>query len=392
MFTHSHARQEPLPLHVESVSVLRPGAPAPVVDEVSFHVDPGEILSVVGPSGCGKTSLLEAIAGILPASGRVRIGGASPQRIAFVSQDPVLFHAMSVRENIEYALGERHLAPAIVRDRVDIVMALLGVDDIARRRANELSGGQAQRVALARALATRPDVLVLDEAFVHVEGRLVHRARRVVREEVQRFGTRAIVVTHDIDEAFLLGDRLLVMGEKGNVAALGTPSEVYRHPLSPSVARFLEIPNIFPARLSGVTRPSAAAPGNTPAPEGSAPEGLARIELGRCTFELPCAAEVCSLPAGGVVVTYFPAEQVALHPLDARPAPTRGASGPAPGMNGRIISRTFARAFTMYDVETDIGTIVARIPGDIPELARGTQVRVGICAGWVGPAQALDIG
>ncbi|MGJ9530062.1 ABC transporter ATP-binding protein [Actinotignum sp. GS-2025a] len=381
MFTHSHARQEPLPLHVESVSVLRPGAPAPVVDEVAFHVDPGEILSVVGPSGCGKTSLLEAIAGILPASGSVRIGGAAPQRIAFVSQDPVLFHAMSVRENIEYALGERHLAPAIVRDRVDIVMALLGVDDIARRRANELSGGQAQRVALARALVTRPDVLVLDEAFVHVEGRLVHRARRVVREEVQRFGTRAIVVTHDIDEAFLLGDRLLVMGEKGTVAALGTPSEVYRHPLSPSVARFLGIPNIFPARLTSVAR------GDT-----SAPESTARIELGRCTFELPCAAEVRSLPAGAVVVTYFPAEQVALYPLDAKVAPTRGASGTAPGMDGRIISRTFARAFTMYDVETDIGTIVARIPGDIPELARGTQVRVGIRAGWVGPAQALDIG
>ncbi|MGJ9505350.1 ABC transporter ATP-binding protein [Actinotignum sp. GS-2025c] len=381
------------------MSVLRPGAPAPVVNDVSFHVDPGEILSVVGPSGCGKTSLLEAIAGILPASGTVRIGSAAPQRIAFVSQDPVLFHAMSVRENIEYALGERHLAPAIVRDRVDIVMALLGVDDIARRRANELSGGQAQRVALARALVTRPDVLVLDEAFVHVEGRLVHRARRVVREEVQRFGTRAIVVTHDIDEAFLLGDRLLVVGEKGNVAALGTPSEVYRHPLSPSVARFLGIPNIFPARLysvarsalpsgsSGTSEASAEATGDAPASASTA-----RIELGRCIFELPCAAEVSSLPAGVVVVTYFPAEQVALYPLDARPAPTRGASGTAPGMNGRIISRTFARAFTMYDVETDIGTIVARIPGDIPELARGTQVRVGIRAGWVGPAQALDIG
>ncbi|MDE1656482.1 ABC transporter ATP-binding protein [Actinotignum sanguinis] len=359
----------------------RLGAPAPVVNEASFRVNPGEILAVVGPSGCGKTSLLEAIAGILPAAGTVRIGSAAPQRIAFVSQDPVLFYSMTVRDNIEYALGERHLAPAIIRDRVDIVMALLGVDDISHRRANELSGGQAQRVALARALATRPDVLLLDEAFVHVEGRLVHRARRVVREEVRRFGARAIVVTHDIDEAFLLGDRLLVMSENGRIAALGTPSEVYRHPVSPSAARFLGIPNIFPGQLSGAVR------GDT-----SAREGCARINLGRCTYELPCAAEVSSLPAGAVVVTYFPAEQVALYPLDAAVAPTHNAGAAVPGMKGRIISRTFARAFTMYDVETEIGTIVARIPGDIPELARGTQVRIGIRSGWVGPARAFDNG
>jgi NitT/TauT family transport system ATP-binding protein len=195
---------------------------APVLADVGFEVAPHELLCVVGPSGCGKTTLLRIIAGLLePALGTVRIEGdlvtgPSP-RTAMVFQHFGLFPWKSVRANIAYGLANRGRHDP---ERVESLMGTMGLTDAGDRYPRQLSGGMRQRVGLARALAVEPEVLLMDEPF----GSLDAITREQLQEELLRIWERdaavtGVFITHDIDEAILLGDRVIALeANPGRVA------------------------------------------------------------------------------------------------------------------------------------------------------------------------------
>jgi ABC-type nitrate/sulfonate/bicarbonate transport system ATPase subunit len=185
------------------------------LDRVSLSVAPGELVSMVGPSGCGKSTLLRLIAGLdNPNSGELwvgsgRITGPSAER-GLVFQDPNLFPWLTVRRNIESGLVARGVLHE-KRDEVDEFMRLVGLESFANAYPHHLSGGMAQRIALARALINHPKILLLDEPL----GALDAFTRMKMQDEVLRLwearGTTMLFVTHDIDEAIYMSDRIVIM-------------------------------------------------------------------------------------------------------------------------------------------------------------------------------------
>ncbi len=195
------------------------GRSFPVLRDISLQVNPGEFVSIVGPSGCGKSTLLRLIAGLdLEFSGAIRFEGApvrgtSLQR-GLVFQDHRLFPWMTVAENVALAMRNSGLSAKEQRDRVESHLALVRLSEFANAYPRQLSGGMAQRAALARALVNKPKLLLLDEPL----GALDALTRVRVREELARIwmheGSTMIMVTHDVDEAVQLSDRIVVMDAK----------------------------------------------------------------------------------------------------------------------------------------------------------------------------------
>jgi ABC-type nitrate/sulfonate/bicarbonate transport system ATPase subunit len=193
----------------------RPDERVVALEDVSLDVEAGELVSLVGPSGCGKSTLLRLLAGLdEPTAGELRVGneiisGPSAER-GLVFQDPNLFPWLTVRGNIESGLVARGLLKTKAHE-VDEFMRLVGLESFARAYPHHLSGGMAQRVALARALINHPKVLLLDEPL----GALDAFTRMRMQDEVLRLwkarGTTMLLVTHDIDEAIYMSDRIVIM-------------------------------------------------------------------------------------------------------------------------------------------------------------------------------------
>ena len=251
---------EPL-LDVHGLALQRE---ARFLHDVSFSLAPGEVLAVVGPSGCGKSTLLLALAGFEECSGEIRVEGTSlqgvvPQRrpSSLVFQSPALFERMSVRENIAFGLHGKALGAKHAHDLVEAAMTRMGISALADRYPDALSGGQAQRVALARALVTRPKVLLLDEPLAHVGASLAAAIRQTLLREVRRLKIAALYVTHDVEEACLVGDRLLIM-DAGRVLQIGAPRELYERPNSEAVARLMGIPNVLACEVEEIVSEQTA--------------------------------------------------------------------------------------------------------------------------------------
>jgi iron(III) transport system ATP-binding protein len=226
---------------------------ATVLQGSGLRVPAGRVVALLGPSGCGKTTLLRCIAGLeRPDAGEVRLDGrplSGPgtfvpperRRIGMVFQDGALFPHLSVAGNVGYGLSRAERRGR----RVAEALALVDLAGFGERMPASLSGGQAQRVALARALVTRPSVLLLDEPFSNLDTIL----RIQIRAEVQRLladlGVTAVFVTHDQEEAFVVGDEVAVM-LAGSVVQQAAPAELYRAPASRAVAGFLGDANLLP--------------------------------------------------------------------------------------------------------------------------------------------------
>jgi len=187
-----------------------------ILDGLDLKVSSGEFLSVLGPSGCGKTTLIEIIAGLqAPDQGEITIGGLSldksPANRAIVFQQYALFPWLTVRDNIEYGLRIRGLGKQKRHEISRRFIALVRLEGFEGHYPHELSGGMQQRVALARSLATKPDLLLLDEPFAALD----FQTREECQAELLRIwrdtGVTIIFVTHDVGEAIFLGDRLVVM-------------------------------------------------------------------------------------------------------------------------------------------------------------------------------------
>jgi len=186
-----------------------------VFDGLDLRVEPGEVCCLLGPSGCGKTTLLHTFAGLEdPTGGRVEIDGEAvtgpDYRWGVVFQDPLLYPWLSVRENVE--IGPRLRGEEPDPDHVDELLELVGLGESADADTDDLSGGMAQRVSLARTLANEPEVLLLDEPFSALDQLTKMELQDELLRIVDEIGVTAVFVTHDIDEAVYLGDRVAIMG------------------------------------------------------------------------------------------------------------------------------------------------------------------------------------
>ncbi len=233
----------------------------PAVDDVSLTVNLGEIICLLGPSGCGKTTLLRLIAGLdTPDGGTIRFADQDlagipvhQRNFGLMFQDYALFPHKNVSQNVAFGLQMADMERRAVEDRVRQVLALVGLSDLGEREIGALSGGEQQRVALARSLAPSPRLLLLDEPLGSLDRALRERLMNELRAILKGVGVTAITVTHDQQEAFALSDKIVVM-QAGRALQVGPPEEVYRHPASPAVARFLGLTNLLEGHLQPADR------------------------------------------------------------------------------------------------------------------------------------------
>ncbi|MFW9944770.1 MAG: ABC transporter ATP-binding protein [Candidatus Sifarchaeia archaeon] len=187
-----------------------------VLDGITFDVKDGEFLSVVGPSGCGKTTLLKVIAGLLePDEGQVLIDGApvgpGHNRVGFIFQQESLFPWRTVRQNIEYGLELTGMPKENKRTLSDEIISLVGMSGLEDNLPHEISGGQARKTEMARSLITKPDILVADEALSNLDAQTRNYLQTEFLRISEETGSTVLFVSHNVDEAVFLSDRILVM-------------------------------------------------------------------------------------------------------------------------------------------------------------------------------------
>ena len=229
------------------------------VDGLTLDIFAREFFALLGPSGCGKTTLLRLLAGFeQPEAGRVvldgeDLAGVPPYRrpVNMMFQSYALFPHMTVAGNVAFGLKQDSLPRDEIAARVDEMLGLVQLRSLAARKPDQLSGGQRQRVALARSLAKHPKVLLLDEPLAALDRKLREETRFELKELQRRLETTFVIVTHDQDEAMTVADRIAVMN-RGKLAQVGAPAEVYERPNSRWVAGFLGEVNLIEGRVTAV--------------------------------------------------------------------------------------------------------------------------------------------
>jgi iron(III) transport system ATP-binding protein len=245
--------------------------------DIQLSIAKGEFVCFLGPSGCGKTTLLRIIAGLeAQTAGRITQLGRdisllppAQRDYGIVFQSYALFPNLTAADNVAYGLVNRKVARRAVTERVEELLALVGLPGSGPKFPAQLSGGQQQRIALARALATKPGLLLLDEPLSALDALERVRLRSEIRSLQAKLGVTTVMVTHDQEEALAVADRIVVMNA-GVIEQVGTPKQVYRDPATPFVADFVGKINVLPGRLH---------PGRV-------------VQLGECRFE--CEVDTCA--------------------------------------------------------------------------------------------------
>ena len=230
------------------------------VKDNSLVIEPGEFVTLLGPSGCGKTTTLRMIAGFeSPDEGEIYLGDEAINALtpnkrdtAMVFQSYALLPHYNVFDNVAYGLKLRHVPKEEIRERVMKILDLVELTGMEGRMTNQLSGGQQQRVALARALVIEPSVLLFDEPLSNLDAKLRVTMRTEIRRIQQEVGITSIYVTHDQSEAMALSDRIIIM-RSGVVEQIGSPQEIYYHPVNEFVADFIGEANFLKGRLEALS-------------------------------------------------------------------------------------------------------------------------------------------
>ncbi|MBV8841032.1 MAG: ABC transporter ATP-binding protein [Alphaproteobacteria bacterium] len=337
------------------------------VDGVSLDIQDGEFFALLGPSGCGKTTLLRMLAGFeRPDAGRVVLGGADltgvpPYRrpVNMMFQSYALFPHLTVAANVAFGLKQDGLPRQEIAARVDEMLALVQLSALAARKPDQLSGGQRQRVALARSLAKRPKVLLLDEPLAALDRKLREETRFELKAVQQKLKTTFVIVTHDQDEAMTVADRIGVM-ERGRLAQVGAPAEVYQRPNSRWVAGFVGDVNLIEARVSAVS-PSF-------------------VTLEREGLKLRVAPSAEVAPGAPAAVALRP-EKIAI--AHAQPA-----GAPENGAGGVVTEIGYLGALSVFKVALDAGlTLKAAVMNGAA--ARPIAVRDRVWLSWGADAGVL---
>ncbi|CAO3436987.1 ABC transporter ATP-binding protein [Azospirillum endophyticum] len=276
---------------VEFRNVTRRYGNTTAVDDVSFTIEAGNLVTLLGPSGCGKTTTLRMIAGLeMASSGTILIGGkdvtrlpATDRNVTMVFQSYALFPHMTVADNVAYGLVVSGVRKRDAAAKAAEGLELVGLGGYGQRLPSELSGGQQQRVAVARALVLEPEVLLFDEPLSNLDAKLRRKMRDDIRELQQKLGLTSVYVTHDQEEALAVSDRIIVMN-RSVIAQTGTPDELYRRPKNRFVADFIGGANLIDGELVGRSG------------------GTATVALGRLTLSVPDPG----LPAGEVLLAIRP--------------------------------------------------------------------------------------
>ncbi len=297
------------------------------VDNVSFDIAAGTLVTLLGPSGCGKTTTLRMIAGLEQATaGRIFIDGVdvttkSPgeRDVSMVFQSYALFPHLNVLDNVCYGLRSSGVKRIRAAEQARATIALVGLTGLENRLPSELSGGQQQRVALARAMVLEPRVLLFDEPLSNLDARLRRHVRDEIRSLQQSLGLTVVYVTHDQSEALAISDRIIVMNN-ARIAQGGSPRELYESPSDRFVVNFMGEASILPVTIQTID------------------DGIATVRLGGTTLRLPNRG----LDTG-------PAE-IAIRPH----APRLTGGTPEPNtLNGTIRRAVYGGDHMEYDVTID---------------------------------------
>ncbi|MGO4669094.1 ABC transporter ATP-binding protein [Bosea sp. 2RAB26] len=338
------AKAGPASVEFRNVS-MRYGA-VTAVDNISFTIEPGKLVTLLGPSGCGKTTTLRMIAGLEIASeGQVLIGGkdvtrlsAADRDVSMVFQSYALFPHMSVLENAAYGPLVKGLPKAEAQDMALTKLALVGLKGFEKRYPSELSGGQQQRVAVARALVLEPQVLLFDEPLSNLDAKLRRKVREEIRELQQSLNLTVAYVTHDQEEALAVSDRIIVMSN-ARIAQEGSPRELYEEPANPFVADFIGDANMVAVTIAEVS------------------EGIADVMIGSAKVKLPARGLVAG-PA-----------RAAIRPESLLMGPSSG-----PGLRGTVRKCAYLGNHLDLMIETEVGELFVVQPGGRDLLPYGSEV------------------
>jgi ABC-type Fe3+/spermidine/putrescine transport system ATPase subunit len=323
------------------------------VEDLSLTLERGEMLVLLGPSGSGKTTTLRLLAGFeVPDAGRVWVEGddvtnvdPAARRFGMVFQHYALFPHLDVGQNIAFGLESLGVRGEDLERRVARALALVDLAGFERRRIGQLSGGQQQRVALARALAPEPRVLLLDEPLSNLDPTLRERTRREIRDLIRRVGITTVLVTHEQDEAFDLGDRVAVL-RGGRLEQIGTPEDLYAAPATGFVAEFVGRSSSIPVTILG--------PSN---------RGL-RVSVENAEWDLTDANHASdNPPPRGPALMVLRPEALRLMP----PAPD--------ALIGTVTARRFTGAASLFTVITDGGSSL-EVTGPPRSVSAGERVGI----------------
>lgn len=327
------------------------GTDVTAVDNVSLHIEAGELVTLLGPSGCGKTTTLRMIAGLeMATDGQILIGGADVTKlpatdrdVSMVFQSYALFPHMSVLENVCYGLRASGQSKKKSMQRAENGLDLVGLSGYGGRLPSELSGGQQQRVAVARALVLEPQVLLFDEPLSNLDTKLRRQVREDIRNIQQELALTVVYVTHDQEEALAVSDRIIVMNN-ATIAQIGTPRELYEQPADVFVADFIGEANILDAEIVAVEN------------------AIATVSVGNTTMKLDSRG----MTAGAV--------NLAVRPNRIRLGADAGAD--ASGLTALVKQTTYVGDRIEYKLETDLGEIFCTSDATDREVEAGTTTIV----------------
>lgn len=334
---------------VEFRSVSKRYGSVTAVDNLSFSIAPGTLVTLLGPSGCGKTTTLRLIAGLeLPSEGQILIGGkdvslvsAAERDVSMVFQSYALFPHMTVLENVSYGPTVSGVRKRDAQVMAADKLAVVGLAGLEQRLPSELSGGQQQRVAVARALVLEPQVLLFDEPLSNLDAKLRRRVREDIRELQQRLNLTVAYVTHDQQEALAVSDCIIVMSD-ARIAQMGSPRELYEAPQNLFVADFIGDANLIDVDVQPID------------------EKFAEVRIGSLVLTLPRRG----VAAGGAKIAVRPESFI----LSSAPN--------ASGLEGRIVKSAYLGSHMEYTVAVAGSNRFAVDRNVQTPYSAGTQVHV----------------
>ncbi|WP_124057890.1 ABC transporter ATP-binding protein [Vaginisenegalia massiliensis] len=299
-----------------------------ILEDLNLAIEQGQLISLLGPSGCGKTTTLRVMAGLIQQQkGQFYVDGQDlsqvpvhKRKFGMVFQSYALFPHLTIYDNVAFGLKLNKLDPAVIKEKVETIMKVCGLEGLGDRFPKQLSGGQRQRVALARALVIEPKLLLLDEPLSNLDAKLRLAMRLEIRRLHEQLGMTTVFVTHDQEECFSISDKVAIMNQ-GVIEQFASPEEIYRYPKTRFVAEFIGFENFFAVQLV----------------DGQLKDAQGRV------YDVTYVDG--AQDKKDLVLTIRPED------IQLNPAETSGSNH----LSGRVTVRTFMGKGYQYEVETDLG-------------------------------------